>query len=112
MRKPRSITRYSPSLALAALTTVTILALGHVASARAQVAHSHADTTLRAEALNNRGVKLADAGEYAEAVDLFRQAIRLRPDYVIAYSNLGATFYRAEQFAEASAALQKALHLN
>src|SRR5438105_1762049 len=38
MRKPRNITRYSPGLALAALTTVTILALGHVAPAQAQVA--------------------------------------------------------------------------
>src|SRR6267378_5620417 len=38
MRKPRNITRYSPGLALAALTTVTILALGHVALAQAQVA--------------------------------------------------------------------------
>ena len=37
MRNPRSITRYSPSLALAALTTVTILALVHVALAQAQV---------------------------------------------------------------------------
>jgi Tol biopolymer transport system component len=38
MRKPRNITRYSPGLALAALTTVTILALGHVALAQDQVA--------------------------------------------------------------------------
>ena len=38
MRKPRNITRYLPSLALAALTTVTILALDHVAPAQAQVA--------------------------------------------------------------------------
>src|SRR5947208_6442989 len=38
MRKPRNITRYSPSLALAALTTVTILALGHMAPTQAQVA--------------------------------------------------------------------------
>src|SRR6059036_42406 len=37
MRKPGNITRYSPGLALAALTTVTILALGHVALAQAQV---------------------------------------------------------------------------
>ena len=33
MRKPRNIARYSPGLALAALTTVTTLALGHVARA-------------------------------------------------------------------------------
>jgi len=38
MRKPRNITRYSPGLALAALTTVTILALVHVALAQDQVA--------------------------------------------------------------------------
>src|SRR5438094_5391464 len=37
MRKPGNITRYSPGLALAALTTVTILALVHVAPAQAQV---------------------------------------------------------------------------
>src|SRR5256886_3193445 len=37
MRKPGNIARYSPSLTLAALTTVTILALGHVALAQAQV---------------------------------------------------------------------------
>src|SRR5438445_299221 len=38
MRKPRNIGRYSPALALAALTTVTILALVHVAPVQAQVA--------------------------------------------------------------------------
>ena len=38
MRKPRNIARYSPGLALTALTTVTILALVHVALAQAQVA--------------------------------------------------------------------------
>src|SRR2546429_9513305 len=37
MRKPGNITRYSPGLTLAALTTVTILALGHFALAQAQV---------------------------------------------------------------------------
>jgi N-acetylneuraminic acid mutarotase len=38
MRKPTNITRYSPGLTLAALTTATILALVHVALAQAQVA--------------------------------------------------------------------------
>src|SRR6059036_3776208 len=38
MRKPGNITRYSPGLALAALTALTILALVHVAPAQAQVA--------------------------------------------------------------------------
>ena len=37
MRKPRNIAHSSLGLALTALTTVTILALGHVAPAQAQV---------------------------------------------------------------------------
>jgi hypothetical protein len=60
-------------------------------SARAQTGESPADITLRANALNIQGVETAGAGQYAAAVEQFRQAIRLPPDYAIAYGNLGFT---------------------
>lgn len=81
-------------------------------SIRAQTGESLYEKTIRAEALNNQAVKKVDEEKYAEAIELFRQAISLRPDYAIAYGNLGATFYRTGQFEEAITALKKAIQLD
>ena len=93
-------------------TLILALALGSLAvAARAQTRESPAQTASRAEALNNQGVDLLEAGKFAEAAALLQAAVRARPAYVIAYSNLGAALYRAGQLDKAIAALQKAIEL-
>jgi tetratricopeptide (TPR) repeat protein len=42
-----------------------------------------------AEMLSNRGAVLAREGRYEEAAQAFRRAIRLAPDFAVAYFNLG-----------------------
>ena len=45
--------------------------------------------------LNNRVVELADGRNYLEAIELFRQAIELGPDYPLFHAHLGTSLYQA-----------------
>jgi len=49
------------------------------------------------------GNALRDAGRRAEAIAHFRQALRLKPDYIEAQNNLGSALYAAGEFDEAVA---------
>ena len=42
-----------------------------------------------AESHYNQGVTLQSDGQLDRAIAAYREAIRLKPDYVIAYNNLG-----------------------
>jgi tetratricopeptide (TPR) repeat protein len=59
------------------------------------------------EALLGLGSALALQGKHAEAVAMFRQAIRLRPDWAEAHCNLGLVLQRMGKFAEAALALKR-----
>jgi protein O-mannosyl-transferase len=61
---------------------------------------------------NNLGVVLADEGNSAEAVRLFRAALATAPDYAEAQSNLGHEQLKSGQVDQARASLTKALDLN
>src|SRR5215470_12419137 len=62
--------------------------------------------------LNDKGVAACDAGNFDDAITLFNEAIRLRPDYALAYSNLGAALYHKRRFEEAITTLKKAIQLS
>ncbi|MCA1592058.1 MAG: tetratricopeptide repeat protein [Acidobacteria bacterium] len=52
------------------------------------------------------------AEQYQEAVEAFKEATRLKPDFTIAYNNLGVTYGRVGQYAEAIEAYKRAIGLN
>lgn len=64
------------------------------------------------EVQNNRGLSLFHLGRLDEAVDSFRAALRLLPDFAIAESNLGLALLNQKQFEAAVAPLQRALQLD
>ena len=52
----------------------------------------------------NLGVVYRRLGRYQEAVEAFKQAIRLKPDYANAHYNLGVTYFL---LGDTSSALQE-----
>jgi len=67
---------------------------------------------MQAIILLNRGVALANAGNFPQAEEAFRQAIELNPDYAKAYSNLGFVLKLSGRLDEAAACLNQAIKLN
>jgi tetratricopeptide (TPR) repeat protein len=63
-------------------------------------------------ALNNLGLALEDAERLNEAMEQFREAVRVDPDYHAAWNNLGASLYRKEQYAEALTYVQMSIRID
>ena len=59
-------------------------------------------------AYNSLGSAYLRFGQYDQAVEPFRQAIRLDPGFVPPYGNLGATFMALDRYDDAKAVLQQA----
>jgi len=66
---------------------------------------------VRAKSLNAEGERAYHAGDLDRAIDLYREAINLNPEYGQAYSNLGLAFQKAGRAAEAIWANRKAIAL-
>ncbi|HKT70581.1 MAG TPA: tetratricopeptide repeat protein, partial [Terriglobales bacterium] len=64
------------------------------------------------KAWNNLGLLAAQEGRTAEAIQLFQQALRLNPDYVVALENLGNAYRQQRQWDQARAAFERALTVN
>jgi Flp pilus assembly protein TadD len=64
-----------------------------------------------ADSERDRGNALYMQGRYAEAVECYRRALRLRPDDVDAVNNLGAALADLGQLADAAACYKQALRL-
>ncbi len=81
-----------------------------------QMQRDQADLVRRAreEALecNNRGVALYYRGALEAALEAFRQAINLLPEYAEAHNNLGLVLSRMGKGSEAEQAFQEALRLD
>ena len=58
-------------------------------------------------AFNSLGVAYTYMGEYERAVEAFREALRLDPKFVPAYSNLGGAFMALNRYKEATAILNE-----
>jgi len=69
------------------------------------------DPVVGAELLKNRGNEYLSRGEYAEAVALYLDAIRLNPLYAEAYNNLGMACLEQDRYVEAERYLAQALAL-
>ena len=57
-------------------------------------------------------VALQGLGDLKGAIDSYTQAIKIKPDYVQAYNNMGNALYEKGDTAAAIDSLQKALKIN
>ena len=64
--------------------------------------------TMQAYRLWKRGVAAANRGETQTAIELWRQAVALSPNYAQAYENLGWTYFTLQRFDDAVQACQAA----
>ena len=62
--------------------------------------------------LYEEGLKLSEAGQYPQAVEKFQQAIRNDSEYADAYSALGRTYFKMQQWQNAIDNLRRAAVLN
>jgi tetratricopeptide (TPR) repeat protein len=62
-------------------------------------------------AYNNLGFYLSNRGEVAEAMENYRQALKIKPDYEDAHNNLGYAFANQKKYPEAIAEYEAALRI-
>lgn len=111
MKKPHII---GVSVAVTTLSILTGLAqpslsLESPVSAKQQSARRNFG---QAEAFNNRGVELAQAGKITQAIAAFTQAIKIYPKFENAHNNLGLALGSQNKFSEAATAFKQALAIN
>lgn len=64
------------------------------------------------ESLNAEGIRLAQEGKVAEALEAFRKAVRTVPDGYKAYINMAVAYRKLAMNVEAKEAYQKAIEIN
>ena len=65
-----------------------------------------------AEAHYDRGVNLGTSGKHQEAIEAFKQAIRINPDYAEVHYNLGVAHGKSGMHKEAIEAYKQAIRIN
>jgi protein O-mannosyl-transferase len=71
--------------------------------------HSNEVTGGNLLAYNNYGAALSKKDDFKGAVDCFKAALRLKPDYVLAHANLGLMYLNMDRRADAEKAFRNAL---
>ena len=56
----------------------------------------------KAETYNDQGNTLYDTGQYAKAVEAYKQALSFKPNDALTYNNLGAAYFAQGQTKEAA----------
>jgi hypothetical protein len=64
-----------------------------------------------AAALFQQGLKFHTAGKLEKAIDAYKRAIRVTPDFTEAHINLGAAYYRLGHYQKAAREFQTGVHL-
>ncbi|MDR2601037.1 MAG: tetratricopeptide repeat protein [Spirochaetaceae bacterium] len=67
---------------------------------------------LSAENRNNSGLTFYNAGNYTQAISEFTEAIKLFPEFTIAYNNRGVAYVKTGEYAKAMDDFNQALRLN
>ncbi len=70
------------------------------------------EAAAEATRLYKEGVKYGRAGLFTQAAELFRRAVKLKPDYADAHYGLGHAYFDLRQWEKAIQSLQQALDLN
>lgn len=117
MQPPKNFTlQLQISLGLAGVVTLLSLAPSLASESRAfemaQVPQPTLNQLQEAESHNDRGVELANQGQYQAATTAFNQAIAIYPQYEKAYSNLGIALGSQGKLTEAIAAFNQAIAIN
>ncbi|HEY0730489.1 MAG TPA: tetratricopeptide repeat protein, partial [Pyrinomonadaceae bacterium] len=66
----------------------------------------------QAERLVREGVEFTSAGQFAQAIRAFEEAIKLEPDSGAAYAALGRAYFKMREWRRAAAYLRRAAALN
>lgn len=64
-----------------------------------------------ADAHNNLGQRYQERGEYMKAIEEYRKAIAMRPDFYSAYNNIAVCYGKLKQYDKAEEALLKTIEL-
>ena len=91
------------------LLVIAVLLLNISSGVVAQTNHSHFDS---AKKLYQQGLDLIEARQLSQAVDSFRQALQIDPEYADAYAALGRTYFKMREWQKASDNLNHASALN
>lgn len=104
----RDFTDYRPYLILGNIDLVH----DRLNEALALLLESRKKNPLSPEVHNALGSAYDNLGQTGLAVEMFKTALKLRPDYLDAYTNLGVAYERANNYSEAELALNSALKVN
>ncbi len=69
------------------------------------------DYEKKVEYLFNFGIAYVYSGKYKEAIEAFKQATRIRPDYVDVHNNLGVAYGKSGKYKEAIEAFKQAIRI-
>src|SRR5262244_2381455 len=86
---------------------------GTVASSipKAQVSESpSADANADAQKLYNSGIALSEAGKIDEAINVLKQALKIRPEDAPTHFQLGMTYSKSKSYKEAFDSFKRATH--
>ena len=64
-----------------------------------------------ADAHNNLGQRYQERGEYTKAIEAYRKAIEMRPNFYSAYNNIAVCYGKLKMYPEAEEALRKCIAL-
>ncbi len=64
-----------------------------------------------ADAHNNLGQRYQERGDYMKAIDAYKQAIAMRPNFYSAYNNLAVCYGKIKMYTEAEEALRKCISI-
>ena len=104
----RDFTDYRPYLILGNINFVH----NRLNDALMLLLESQKKNPLSPEVHNALGSAYDNLGQTGLAVEMFKTALKLRPDYLDAYTNLGVAYERANNYSEAELALNRALKVN
>jgi tetratricopeptide (TPR) repeat protein len=99
-------------LALAALTGAAYQQAAYWKNSRTLFEHTLAVTRGNYAIENNLGLVVASEGDHARAIELYRSALAIAPDYVEALANLGQEQLHSGQLDQAQPNLTRALDLD